>query len=488
MSLYRCAACGSPNVIKDRQNAGIKYDYVKGAVGTLVLGAGGAVAGITNNTSDVFVCPDCGARLTEPMPDSIKSLIEIGLLSKEARDHLSIGGATVYWQTLKQQYKNIEEGVADRIELAEKEAIHKSLLSGSASKHVFNAAWDKIVHYAVVGDALKSGIYDEVQPGEYTDKNPLSLKEYRELLDAIHIVAENAPKYIPTPLSSKNPGPYPEAWWLLERIVAEYIFLHAFELTGKEIVNGLLAPQSNTVSIETYTNINPYITELLKKYGLMWTYKNASDSEIARSILNHALFHRMIYIDTGDGSVQFYYPKFKMENDHLYYNNTSFAHSALYLTLIHAGLDNNAQFEILKTDYFSVFPEKEAIFDQMLMALIREYIQIPQERNENLEIEIDSLCKDISKSQARITQNETEAKKLAESGFFGRGKVKHKDRIEELLLQAKQESLKIDTLKEKMSELQEQESFIDECTETVKAYTTALLAMDYLMVWHQADD
>lgn len=31
MALYRCAACGSPNVVTDTQIGGLKYDYLKGA-------------------------------------------------------------------------------------------------------------------------------------------------------------------------------------------------------------------------------------------------------------------------------------------------------------------------------------------------------------------------------------------------------------------------------------------------------------------------
>lgn len=46
MGLYRCAACGSPNVMIDTQAGGIKYNYLKGAVGTVLLGVGGAAAGI----------------------------------------------------------------------------------------------------------------------------------------------------------------------------------------------------------------------------------------------------------------------------------------------------------------------------------------------------------------------------------------------------------------------------------------------------------
>ncbi len=30
MALFRCAACGSPNVVTDQEDNGIQFDYVKG--------------------------------------------------------------------------------------------------------------------------------------------------------------------------------------------------------------------------------------------------------------------------------------------------------------------------------------------------------------------------------------------------------------------------------------------------------------------------
>ena len=45
MGIYRCAACGSPNVMTDTQANGVNYNYLKGAVGTVLLGVGGAAAG-----------------------------------------------------------------------------------------------------------------------------------------------------------------------------------------------------------------------------------------------------------------------------------------------------------------------------------------------------------------------------------------------------------------------------------------------------------
>ena len=77
MALYRCSACGSPNVVIDTQKEG--YDYVKGAIGTVLLGVGGAVAGIDGKTKQVFKCPDCGLTLNESMAFEIKTLIDIGV-------------------------------------------------------------------------------------------------------------------------------------------------------------------------------------------------------------------------------------------------------------------------------------------------------------------------------------------------------------------------------------------------------------------------
>lgn len=36
MSLYRCSVCGSPNVTCESRLSGIKYDYAKGAMGSVI--------------------------------------------------------------------------------------------------------------------------------------------------------------------------------------------------------------------------------------------------------------------------------------------------------------------------------------------------------------------------------------------------------------------------------------------------------------------
>lgn len=107
MSLYRCAACGSPNVITDTQNEG--FNYMKGAIGTVVLGAGGAVAGLNGKTKTVYKCPDCGLTLNEPMSMEIKMLIDMGVMSVDARNNLKLQGIKIDWSVLTSRYKNIED-------------------------------------------------------------------------------------------------------------------------------------------------------------------------------------------------------------------------------------------------------------------------------------------------------------------------------------------------------------------------------------------
>ena len=52
MSLYRCAVCGSPNVVKIEKNDG--FSYSKALAGTAVFGTVGAVAGINGKKTYAY--------------------------------------------------------------------------------------------------------------------------------------------------------------------------------------------------------------------------------------------------------------------------------------------------------------------------------------------------------------------------------------------------------------------------------------------------
>lgn len=106
MSLYRCAACGSPNVVTDTEKEG--YSFAKGAVGTVLLGVGGAAAGINGKSKTVYKCPDCGTTLSYSMSFELKTLIDMGVMSEKVRDNLELNGVKIDWITLTSKYKNIE--------------------------------------------------------------------------------------------------------------------------------------------------------------------------------------------------------------------------------------------------------------------------------------------------------------------------------------------------------------------------------------------
>lgn len=82
MSLYRCAICASPNVLKNKEKDG--FSYKKAIAGTVVFGAIGAVAGIDGKTKEVYSCPDCGNTLPHPMDDITKAKIDYVMMDPDA--------------------------------------------------------------------------------------------------------------------------------------------------------------------------------------------------------------------------------------------------------------------------------------------------------------------------------------------------------------------------------------------------------------------
>lgn len=108
MGLYRCAACGSPNVVTDTQANGLKYNYLKGSIGTVVLGAGGAAAGVNSQQQTVYKCPDCGITLTYPMDLELAKLIDFGVRYPDLRTQLSYQGTPLLWDAfILQKFKNV---------------------------------------------------------------------------------------------------------------------------------------------------------------------------------------------------------------------------------------------------------------------------------------------------------------------------------------------------------------------------------------------
>lgn len=94
----RCAVCGSKRVTLETKQEG--YDLKKGIVGTALIGAPGALAGINGNKVTYYHCADCGHVLNSPM-----SSIESDWIDK------LLDSPTIWKKELeekKEKYKNIE--------------------------------------------------------------------------------------------------------------------------------------------------------------------------------------------------------------------------------------------------------------------------------------------------------------------------------------------------------------------------------------------
>ncbi len=207
MSLYRCAACGSPKVMVDTQAGGMKYNYVKGAIGDVILGPGGAVAGIESDQMQVFKCPDCGVTLTYSMPNSIKTAIDMGVNSLEARKDLFVDGFLFSWDALTWQFKNIESGLADQ-ELENQAASTARTLSyyASTDKAGFDNAIDHVRDFWT-----KHGYYDKKHNGtdtkiRYSKNNPPTLPEYLDYVSARRAIVENMPTFLRPPVPQQYRG------------------------------------------------------------------------------------------------------------------------------------------------------------------------------------------------------------------------------------------------------------------------------------------
>lgn len=205
MSVYRCAACGSPKVMLDTQSGGINFNFAKGALGDAIMGPGGALVGLESTETPVFKCPDCGMTLTYPMANSIKEAIDLGVMDLKSREFLFVDGYQLTWEFLQSQYKNIESGPADHEIQVRNEFRAKSLASvATATIDEFDSAIEQIIdfksksgHY--YGDRKQYATTEE----RFSKTNPPQLAEYLGLISAIKTVIENMSQFMPCNLPLK---------------------------------------------------------------------------------------------------------------------------------------------------------------------------------------------------------------------------------------------------------------------------------------------
>lgn len=262
MALYRCAACGSQNVMTDTQTGGIAYNYKKGAIGTVVLGVGGAAAGIEGKTQTVYKCQDCGITLTYTMPEELKNAIDRGLNSESARASLYMDdGRTLSWSILKKQYKNIGEGLVDRVFAERATASREGLLSyATSTKEDFDKAIDLIVDFERRLSCTATGtIYDRLPPDAFSDTAPMTLVEYFTWQDAINTLIENMAKFLPYPLPKEYRG-------LHDFRMKEYFLIYLYEKVRETYGHYPEFDVGFSKEFKDYAEGNPFVLHFADKY------------------------------------------------------------------------------------------------------------------------------------------------------------------------------------------------------------------------------
>lgn len=259
MALYRCAACGSPNVVKDSQAGGVSFNYKKGIVGTVVLGAGGAAAGIENKTQVVYKCPDCGVTLTYPMAAEEKAAIDAGVRSATARENLSVYGIHTPWTYFTKKYAHIESGFADEeIKRNEAHAATIKEINTQTMRSIADAILEDYQSYQVEVSLLEhseTDVNERQANWEAASKNVLEARQHeneqvekalRAELEKALEKAENDTRIELADLSSKKEALATEA----AALNAELPSLGLFKVTRKKEINKRLQQiEGETVSI-----------------------------------------------------------------------------------------------------------------------------------------------------------------------------------------------------------------------------------------------
>ncbi len=416
MSLYRCAACGSKNVVTDTQAGGVGYNYVKGAVGTAVLGLGGAAAGIESTKQTVYKCPDCGITLTYPMPQEIKSLIDMGVLSVEARNKLVLRNVPISWSVLTSQYKNIESGIGDQIATdrekckADKAKRGMELLKsrGNATQEAFDAAVDEIASFEHrMGCDI--GRFDKKPAELYLTNNLPTLGEYLVYKNAVEIFVENYFRYLEITTDYDAKYRNLSLRWGYTGCVGLYLYSKYYERFNEYLVYGDTSKLADFILYE-----DPFYTELVKitwekttnnRKRLGLTVEEIIDAEekgplgnLSISLIKDGRWIEMIEFTDGNKLI----PCIMIRNGSLQYTSFAFQDSPLYYEFDNRG-------EKLKEEFFSVFPLEKERYDSLKNEYKQKVAELKQQttktRNKinSLKNEVES-CRNLnSKDNDQIT-------------------------------------------------------------------------------------
>lgn len=297
MALHRCAACGSPNVVVDTQKEG--YDFVKGAIGTVVLGTGGAVAGLDGKEKAVYKCPDCGTTLSYCMSEQLKAIIDMGVSSEEMRAHLKLNGVPVDWTSLTHQYRNIGDSQPSAARQLQNDLREAAVVNkAQATKEEFDASVD-----CIVDTWRKFGYYGRNRgvTDYYSPENLYTLEDYIRYNSSVVIFIENCSKFI-SPSSNlhiKYRGLTPDLD--IKSLFREYLLIKYAERTRK---NGMSLVYTYEYGQSTQCNNdmdrlvknNLFLTEFIRKYSAAGAF---TIPDYNKNLLNAGCYSHIFFEDVN---------------------------------------------------------------------------------------------------------------------------------------------------------------------------------------------
>lgn len=476
MGRFRCAACGSPNVVTDTQKEG--YDYVKGAIGTVILGAGGAVAGLDGKEKTVYKCPDCGTTLSYCMPEHLKTIIDMGVASEETRAHLKLNGVPVDWTSLTHQYRNIgdsQPSVASQMQndLREAAVVNKA----QATKEEFDASVD-----CIVDTWRKYGYYGRSRgvTDYYGPDNLYTLEDYIRYNSSVVVFVENCSKFIPpnSNLHIEYRGLTPDL--NISTLFCEYLLIKYAERTRK---NGMSLVCTYEYGQSTQCNSdmdrliknNLFLTEFVRKYRAAGAFTIPT---YAKNLLNAGCYSYALFEDVNSyfgythgiccadiKGVYFinYFPMFIIRNGRLHHNA-----------------------------YRPEFGHERIFFDDELAEMIEKYCKahsINKQEIHDAFAEIDSQMSPIDKrigalrernihiNNKEIKQKQAELEPLLKPRLFGKKKA-----------EAEAEIVRgqIATLRKEAEKNDEELKQLMKDYTAISLKTHALMSKyDYFMVWEE---
>lgn len=490
--LYRCAACGSPHVVETTQTDGIKYDFVKGAIGTVVLGTGGAVAGVTNRTKKAFQCPDCGLTLDHPMPMELKCSIDLGVSSSRMRNGILVGGMQFTWEEITKQFRNIESGDGDE-EIAQQKLSEEELLlsKATATQEEFDRAFDTLHQYATQN---------------YSTMNLPTKKAYSAAVEALYTVVENCYKYLPpSRIKADYDGTTPYRKWKdfhLVRCIDDYTLFRYYEHTGTFLDNVFRDREEDRIKY-----LEPFIPTLVSKYHIndmnaLWKVYDgdASFFIFTPELDNEHIFWQIRSLIGGmeeSGIEESLWtivalPRMWCDESTFAYTDWAFTNSPLNGETYEGKPQTNL--------FFQSYPEKKAEYD----ALLNDYKAEKQKEDDAMA----EAEKAVQKIQKQIKAKEEKQNALATQ------KAEHNQQISTLskkIFGKAKTQAEIEHLKELVSEIEQQESALvaeseafPQLLETAENNLSALqnnrfpcsskykrricAKMNYFIVWHPIEE